>query len=196
MKSLPRSLEDPPPLAGAGTACPGGGNYGFFSFKTTSSSCRTFSCAVSCTRRCSARRALTICRRAAEDASDGGREGGAGRDDAASIGTNGGMSLRSGSRGDAMTPEGRDDADDDGADALRDDDDDDDAGSDGAHLSLTSAASPGFAASRAFAASIPAICASRRPFGADPRLAFPLAEGFDGTFEDRCCRPCGGSAEV
>ena len=93
-----------------------------------------------------------------------------------------------------MTPEGRDDADDDGAGALRDEDDDD-AGSDGAHLSLTTAANLGLAASRSFAASIPAICASRRPFGTDPRLAFPLAEGFDSTFEDRCCRPCDGSAE-
>ena len=89
-----------------------------------------------------------------------------------------------------MTPEGRDDADDDGADARRDDDDDDDAGSDGPHLSLTSAASPGFAASRAFAASIPAICASRRPFGADPLPLLPLDEGFEGTLESRCCRPC------
>ena len=29
MKSLPRSLEDPPPLAGAGTACPDGGIKAF-----------------------------------------------------------------------------------------------------------------------------------------------------------------------
>ena len=89
-----------------------------------------------------------------------------------------------------MTPEGRDDADDDdGADALRDDDEDD-AGSDDAHLSLTVAANPGLAASRSRAASIPAFCASRRPFGADPRLVFPLDEGCDGVLRDRRCRPC------
>ena len=98
---------------------------------------------------------MTIWRRAAEEASDGGREGRAGCEDGASIGTNGGMSLRSGSRGEAMTPEGRDDADDDGAGALRGEDDDD-AGSDGAHLSLTVAANPGLAASRSRAAWIPA----------------------------------------
>ena len=88
-----------------------------------------------------------------------------------------------------MTPEERDDADEDGAGALRDEDDDD-AGSDGAHLSLTVAANPGLAASRSRAAWIPARCASRRPFGADPLPAFPLDEGFGESFEDRCCRPC------
>ena len=113
--------------------------------------------------------------------------------DGASIGTKGGKSLKSGSRGDAMTPERRDGAEDNGVDALLEDDDDD-AGSDGAHLSLTVAAKPGLAASRSRAASIPAICASRRPFGAGPRLVFPLDEGFDGALEDRCCRPCWGGA--
>ena len=88
-----------------------------------------------------------------------------------------------------MTPEERDGADDDGAGALRDVDDDD-AGSDGAHLSLTVAANPGLAASRSRAAWIPASCASRRPFGADPLPAFPFKEGFGESFEDRCCRPC------
>ena len=95
-----------------------------------------------------------------------------------------------------MTPERRDGADDDGVDALLEDDDDDDAGIDGAHLSRTSAAKPGLAASRARAASIPAICASRRPFGAGPRLVFPLDEGFDETLEDRCCRPCERGARM
>ena len=110
------------------------------------------------------------------------------------MGTNGGSPLRSGSSGDAMTPDGRDGAaceEDAALPTGTDDDDDDDAGIDDAHLSRTSAAKPGLAASRARAASIPAICASRRPFGAGPRLVFPLDEGFDEAFEDRCCRPCG-----
>ena len=80
----------------------------------------------------------------------------AGRMDGASIGTKGGKSLKSGSRGDAMTPERRDGAEDNGVDVLLEDDDDD-AGSDDAHLSLTVAANPGLAASRSRAASIPAF---------------------------------------
>ena len=94
-----------------------------------------------------------------------------------------------------MTAEGRDNAAL-GVEALRDDDDDEDAGSDGAHLSATFAANPGLAASRSRAAWIPALCASHRPFGADPRLVFPLDEGFDETLEDRCCRPCERGARM
>ena len=107
------------------------------------------------------------------------------------MGTNGGSPLRSGSRGDVMTPDGRDDAaceDDAALPTGTDDDDGDDR--DAAHLSATFAAAPGFAASRSRAASIPAICASRRPFGADPLPLLPLDEGFEGTLESRCCRPC------
>ena len=172
MKSLPRSLEDPPSLAGAGTMGPDGGDQGFLSLNTTSSICFTFAWAESWIRRCSARMALSIC-----IGDDGeGEERGEAR--GVWMGSSGGSPLRSGSNGDAMMPDKRDVAALAGAAVLRDDDDDD-AGNDSAHLFATFTANPGLAASRSRAASIRALCASRRPFGADSRLIFPLDEGFD-----------------
>ena len=94
-----------------------------------------------------------------------------------------------------MTPDGRDDATPVGTSAfLEDDDDDDDAANDAAHLSATFAAAPGFAASCCRAASIPALCASLRPFGAGPLIILPLDEGFEGALKDRHCRPCKAGA--
>ena len=80
-----------------------------------------------------------------------------------------------------MTPDGQDDDAPAGSLPLPEDDDaDEDDANDAAHFYATFAVAQGLAALYCRAASIPALCASHRPFGAGPLLVLPLDEGFEG----------------